>query len=57
MLWAFSTADRADQYFFEILTDRLVSCMEKQQNTRPFVKVAKSSGSAPSVELRIKPQV
>jgi len=57
MLWAFSTADRADPYFFEILTDRLVSRMEKQTDTPQVIKGGKNFGSTPFETLRIKPQV
>ena len=57
MLWAFSTADRADPYFFETLTDRLVSSLEQVQDKHQSIKNLKNLGSAQSVSHRIKPQV
>jgi len=58
MLWAFSTADRADTDFFEILTERLVSSMEQQQvQSKQGTKLSKNSRMIPSDGITIKPQV
>ena len=57
MLWAFSTAGRADPYFFEVLTDRLVSCMEHPQDKHRSGKISKHIGSGSLVAHPIKPQV